>query len=235
MVQRIFKEWAPLIILFSLLLLGSFVISSLNTGYEEKQPSLESMPEAVESIEFQTYINEEYGFQFEYPNTHSVERTGFHGDGDIPGHDTGIVLDPKEPDFPRLSLSVSLPSDTSLGYNPKGKTLEDYTGQYETGGYHIGKYGVKRNAWAIIHSQEMLELSKTQVLKQIYSVGLWKEGDDHQGDSFDTSTSIDGVDHALRYVFFDGKDKFIIMRAVGASTPENEQSADLIARSFTFN
>lgn len=103
------------------------------------------------------------------------------------------------------------PSTPCMRFNPNAKLLADY-GK----GYRVGDFE------EVIHSQQGVTINGIPMLRQIYSQGYWT--DHGTGKLFDPIIE-SGVDHQVRYVFFDGS-KFVVITGFRA-----ELYIDQIARS----
>lgn len=99
-----------------------------------------------------------------------------------------------------VSIATS-PSTLCTEFNDNAKTLADYEQGYK------GKWRT-----TIVHSSEKVTINNIPMLRQIYSIAYTKK----DGDGNEILDTSDGVDHELRYVFFDGS-KFVIVTGWQAS------------------
>jgi hypothetical protein len=168
------------------------------------QPAPPSVTE-INTNSWQTYRNEEYGFEIKYPLGFSVELT----------QQGGLFISNKEAGT-TTSIQIVIetgPFYTKTYYNQNAKTIVGYEKDYISEG----------DMRIQILKNNIVNINNTNVRRQIYSAEDIKIGFD----------SIASVEKAIRYVIWDGKNKFIILHEVTQNPTDfdipNDISNNIIA------
>lgn len=169
---------------------GSITMSLSEPGLYDSE-NIEVSPGGEEAgCKIEIFVNQKYGFEFQYPENYKIG--GLTNEGTPIKDAFGVSYQYFVMDSPVSAVAIFIPqSDDSAHMNPNAKSLDDYKKNYKTKGSY--PFNV------VIESSEDVVINSISALKQVYSAS--REGDDLQG-----------AEHTTRYVFFDGKDKFVILR-----------------------
>lgn len=166
-------------------------------------------------------------FIFNYPADCAI--SGGSGDG----HGAVIIECPSDSIYAPRGFAINVATSTSFEpFRPNAKTLDDYKTNYLLEDFEPFEEQTKdgivvdhRAHEVVIYSQEELTVNGIPMLRQIYSYGTLDQ--EYDGHSSFEATDEWGADHALRYVFFDGK-SFVILVSGGSQN----LTMDTIARSI---
>ena len=144
------------------------------------------------------FKSDKYGFEFEYPEKYKISGLSFEGFV-IEG---GIYVSDDNGGGITIFPPTTNEDPGGKHINPKATSLEDYEKDYKDG----------NNIEVSIHGQEKLVINGFPALKQrIYAPEF-----------------IDGYTETTRYVIFDGKNKFIILKG-------NESILNTVLSTFKFD
>lgn len=172
-------------------------------------------------MEWQRYEDRSLAYEFYYPGDYrivEIDNARSNG-GDGAGDSSRAVQILKDHYGPRLEV---LPLPPPHGgaftweYNPDALELSDYERDYISVNPHLGI--------RVVTSERVAGEGWTG-LRQVYSAGSFSAA------GFDCSGVFD-ICSGLRYVVWDGKERFVILRARGAEP--SEVLLDAVATSFHF-
>lgn len=205
-------------LVYLFLLLAGVGCKSEMTGSEENPGEMQQT-----NVNWKTYQNDQYGFEFQHPSSYETKRVSIEGTK----VETQIALLNASRDKTKTYpfFLFSLPGDTSLdSINPNAKNLTDYENDYTN--YVISNSGRR----IVIESSERKSIKNIIALRQTYSVVPKEKHDDFGMESGSTE----------RYVFYN-EGKFIILVLWdcgwedGCKKDEDPLLLDKIAQTVKFN
>jgi hypothetical protein len=142
-----------------------------------------------------TYRNERYGFEFEYPSDYYVS--------DVPRPSAGapfLFIGPSSDSraIDESHVRIYWPVDNDPAYHPSAQTLFEYKTSYDSRSFRV-----------VVHAQEERTVNGFPSLRQIYSAGPWVEY--FSGGRYDFKDEY-ATENGIRYVFFDNLKSFVILR-----------------------
>ena len=181
---------------------------------------------------WKTYTDEKYGFEFQYPPSHRIGKIKTDGPERVQIGNSIMLRSTESNDKRAIYIYLSLMKD--IGYNPSAISLEDYETDY--GGWY---------AKTVIRSSERVQVNNAEAVRQWYSSGGLLYNVRQKKRVFGASGEYQN-DNWFRYVFFDQKDNFIILKTSEASVDEygkeswkigtiiSKELLDDIAKTFRF-
>ncbi len=186
------------------------------------------LPVSSQEEDWKTYTSKKYGFEFQYPPSRQIVEIKTDGPERVQIRDSIGIFPINRND--NRAIYIYLPISKDVGYNPSATSLEDYETDYDS------LYGQ-----VMIHSTERVQVNTIKSIKQIYTAWFWsydvngKEIKSFMNNEYDNG-------NWLRYVFFDKKDNFVILKAYTDSDERmkklgkqtSEKLLDDIAKTFRF-
>lgn len=160
---------------------------------------------------YSVFSDTERGFRFLYPIDYVSENT----------QQEIFIIHPAGGELPvKVSIDVEVGDYArEYFYNSNAQTLDDYLADYSNGDVKV-----------LVQSSDEFFVNGHRVLKQAYKIGVIN----HPSGELDFG-SLGSVDNGIRYVFWNGKERFLILSTSieglkGVS--ETERVLDQIAGSF---
>lgn len=182
-----------------------------------------SPPQVSTSTVLKKYINEEYGFEFEYPSDMKIEIISYDKTTSA-----GIMIR-KITDNVSSGIIISLPVNSDFAMKPNYKSISDFKTNYITTHYQSSLINpeLKNYAEVRILEQQEYQLNGYNLLRQIYDYGY------PQTDGSLNTTEESNEKNSIRYIVSNNS-KLFILKIINyvQNDIELEKQLQLIVSSF---